>query len=244
VKEACHDINGGHNGLDERRTAASTWEKELDYGYQPGHEKVLPLRHGSHGEPVRELQQHLSDLGYTDSKGKPLAVNGDFGNNTQNALTAFQHDNHRTVNGKADSTTLDAIDKAVDKQHKQTGPHTDAGPAQAAPHAQDPSPNGLHERGANAGPDNAPMPKADPSPSSLGNPNRASPLMDPDLRAIFESNGDPAVMGRSAQNYRNSPSGQLFDMQAQAAAARVQPGAPEQQAAQAPRVQQSGPSIG
>ena len=54
--------------------------------------------------------------------------------------------------------------------------------------------------------------------------------MDPNLRPIFESNGDPAVMEQSAQNYRNSPSGRLFDMQAQAAIARLQPSTPEQQA--------------
>jgi hypothetical protein len=95
----------------------------------------------------------------------------------------------------------------------------------------------------NAAPAQSTPPVPNPSQSSLDSPNRASPLMDPDLRAIFESSGDPAVMERSAQNYQNSPSGQLFDMQALAAAARVQPGAPEQQAAQAPRVQ-GGPSIG
>ena len=98
---------------------------------------------------------------------------------------------------------------------------------------------------ADAGSDNAPMPKADPSPSSPGSP-KASPLMHPDLRAIFESNGDPAVMAQSAQNYLNSPSGQLFEMQGQAAAARLQQGqgAPEQpQQAEAPRVQQEGLSM-
>jgi hypothetical protein len=87
-------------------------------------------------------------------------------------------------------------------------------------------------------------PRTDSSQGSPNSPNRASPLMDPDLQAIYNSNGDPAVMEQSAENYRNSPSGELFDMQAQAAAARVQPGAPAQQAAEPPRVQQSGPSIG
>jgi hypothetical protein len=127
------------------------------------------------------------------------------------------------------------------EQHKQVSPQSDTAPTHTTPHASGPNQDSQHERGANAEPNNV---KADPSQGNPDSPNRASRLMDPDLRAIFESNGDPAGMERSAQNYRNSPSGQLFDMQAQAAAARVQPGAPEQQAAQAPRVQQSGPSIG
>jgi len=81
--------------------------------------------------------------------------------------------------------------------------------------------------------------------SNLDNSNKASPLMNPNLQALYNSNGDPAAMAQSAQNYQNSPSGQLFQMQGQAAAAQVQQGAPEQQqAAEAPRVQQSGPSIG
>jgi hypothetical protein len=67
--------------------------------------------------------------------------------------------------------------------------------------------------------------------------------MDPDLQAIYNSNGNPAVMAQSAQNYQNSPSGQLFNIQAQTAAAQVPPNAPEQQqAAQAPGAQE-GPSI-
>ena len=106
------------------------------------------------------------------------------------------------------------------EQRKQAGPHTDAAPNNT--------------------------PKADPSPGGSERPNKASRLMNPDLRIIFESNGDPAVLAQSAQNYLDSPSGQLFAMQGRAAAAQVQQqGAPEQQqAAQAPRVQQSGPSIG
>jgi putative chitinase len=249
VDAASRQVNGGDTNLKERQTRFEQWEKKLTPEVMAGLAKgevLLPpkpehartLHQHSHGPAVTDLQNKLKALDYFDAE-----PNGRFGPATKHAVEAFQRDHDLHVDGRAGTGTLDAIHKAVE-QHKEIGPQTDAAPTQTAPPASNPSQNSLHER-ANAGPDNnAPMPKADPSPSSLGNPDRASPLMDPDLQAIYNSNGDPAVMAQSAENYRNSPSGELFDMQAQAAAARVQPGAPEQQAAETPRVQQSGPSIG
>jgi predicted chitinase len=36
VTGACHDINGGENGLRERKAAAAEWDRKLEHGYVPG----------------------------------------------------------------------------------------------------------------------------------------------------------------------------------------------------------------
>jgi len=175
---------------------------------------------------VSELQQHLRDLGYTDSKGKPLAVDGDFGRDTRNAVEAFQHDHNLTIDGKAGPKTL----PAVQKEFEQRGSPPIVDEFDRLGKASLDEYNELVKK------------SQDLNHGSPDSPNKASPLMDPDLQAIYNSNGNPEAMKQSAQNYRNSPSGQLFEKQGQAAAAQQQD-APEQQAAQAPRVQQERPSM-
>ena len=58
------------------------------------------LRNGSRGEAVRALQQALIDLGYL--KGK---ADGIFGNQTENAVRAFQRAKNLTVDGLAGKKT-------------------------------------------------------------------------------------------------------------------------------------------
>lgn len=54
-------------------------------------EIILPnLKNGSKGEAVKTLQRLLASLGFTDSKGKKLAVDGSFGKKTLYALEKFQ----------------------------------------------------------------------------------------------------------------------------------------------------------
>ena len=62
---------------------------------------------GSKGEAVRDLQQNLSALGY------PLAVDGVFGKDTQEAVRAFQRDHGLDVDGVAGPKMLSAISKAL-----------------------------------------------------------------------------------------------------------------------------------
>jgi len=64
------------------------------------------LTKGSKGKSVEQLQSHLKQLGYLNSK-----VDGDYGRKTQAAVVAFQQ--AYLVDGIADDVTLQAIDKAV-----------------------------------------------------------------------------------------------------------------------------------
>lgn len=59
------------------------------------------LRVGSTGSEVREVQQLLKKLGYYSG-----SVDGDFGENTQNAVIAFQKQNGLTADGKVGTQTL------------------------------------------------------------------------------------------------------------------------------------------
>ncbi len=121
VTAACLDINGGENGLADRKAAVASWETRLDHGYAPGAPSVPdtgtdahgPLRQGDHGDPVRRLQSSLGQLGYEDSHGHPITADGDFGARTLRAVRAFQHDHHLTVDGKVGPRTQAAIDQAL-----------------------------------------------------------------------------------------------------------------------------------
>jgi peptidoglycan hydrolase-like protein with peptidoglycan-binding domain len=63
---------------------------------------VLSL--GSHGEAVGALQADLASLGYTDSKGRPLKPDNDFGHDTDAAVRAFQRDHGLEQNGVGPKT--------------------------------------------------------------------------------------------------------------------------------------------
>ena len=71
--------------------------------------EALPvvLGEGSMGDEVRDLQQKLSALGY------PLAVDGIFGKDTEEAVRAFQRDHELGADGVAGPRTLDAIGKML-----------------------------------------------------------------------------------------------------------------------------------
>jgi putative chitinase len=93
VERATFYINGGHNGLAARRAAAAEWEHKLEQGYVPGGpEPDRALKTGMHGHDVNRLQTDLSQLGYTDAKGRPLHPDGNFGAGTKSAVEAFQRD--------------------------------------------------------------------------------------------------------------------------------------------------------
>lgn len=95
-------INGGYNGLDDRTmyyerakkvmskddaAAAATATASSDQASSGGELFAYPgtaLRQGSKGPDVRDMQQRLSDLGYS------LDVDGNFGPGTAKAVVEFQ----------------------------------------------------------------------------------------------------------------------------------------------------------
>jgi N-acetylmuramoyl-L-alanine amidase len=66
------------------------------------------LRRGSHGEPVRDLQQRLGALGREVGSDEP----GDFGAGTEAAVRAFQHDRGLRVDSVVGRETWSAIVEA------------------------------------------------------------------------------------------------------------------------------------
>jgi putative chitinase len=106
VMAATKDINNGHNGLSERRLAMAEWEARFQ---QQSPQQMLAssgaligpshsgpgaaeprLQKGHSGPAVREVQSMLDHLGYRDGHDHRLRVDGNFGDNTEAALRAFQ----------------------------------------------------------------------------------------------------------------------------------------------------------
>ncbi len=90
VVEVTRRINGGRNGLEERRRLTARAKTVLARlagvtlaGAQPGGDRPV-LHRGSAGEAVVELQRLLRRLGY------PVAVDADFGAATEVAVGSFQ----------------------------------------------------------------------------------------------------------------------------------------------------------
>src|SRR5688572_349391 len=61
------------------------------------------IKFGAKGENVERIQRALQDLGYD------LEVDGDFGNQTYQAVRRFQEDNGLEVDGKVGENTLTAL---------------------------------------------------------------------------------------------------------------------------------------
>jgi len=115
VDDACHDINGGHKGLPERRAAAKAWEDALDKGYKPGGPEPLPSGAGggrAASESLRHAQQLLNQQGYRTTDGKPLGEDGHMGPQTKHAIEAFQRDHGLKVDGIVGKNTLHELEKA------------------------------------------------------------------------------------------------------------------------------------
>lgn len=75
------------------------------------------------GAAVTALQAELQRLGYTDTTGKPLGVDGHFGVSTQRAVEALQLEHRLSVDGEVGPQTRGAIERALreqDVRHLQT----------------------------------------------------------------------------------------------------------------------------
>jgi putative chitinase len=107
-------INGGTNGLDDRRVrtgkaklAIARLEGFMLTGEAPPAGGRPVLRRGSKGEAVVELQRALRKLGFM------LAVDADFGVGTEVAVAAFQRERQLVVDGVVGSDTWKAIDQTM-----------------------------------------------------------------------------------------------------------------------------------
>ena len=73
------------------------------------------MRTGSKGQEVKDLQTRLSALGYYNGK-----IDGEFGPETKEAVTAFQKTNGLTVDGVAGPKTWAAMDQVKTEPVKET----------------------------------------------------------------------------------------------------------------------------
>ncbi len=67
------------------------------------------LKFGSKGDAVATLQKQLAKLGYKGKNGKPLSIDGNFGESTEFAVIQFQKTNGLVDDGKAGDKTRAAL---------------------------------------------------------------------------------------------------------------------------------------
>lgn len=109
-------INGGTNGLDDRRLFTSKAKAavarlqgvqlsgaDMDANARP------VLHRGAKGDAVTQLQSLLRDLSFA------VAIDGDFGPGTEVAITRFQSDNGLTADGLVGPETWKALNAAHKK---------------------------------------------------------------------------------------------------------------------------------
>ena len=67
------------------------------------------VKKGSQGASVRLIQTLLKGLGYTNTDGTPLKIDGDAGSNTDAAIRKYQGNNGLSVDGIAGKNTWGKI---------------------------------------------------------------------------------------------------------------------------------------
>jgi putative chitinase len=127
VTAACRDINGGTNGLADRKTAAAAWDQKIAHGYVPGAPETPTHAHANSNQGNRHVQELLNQHGYRDASGHPLTVDGDYGAQTKKAVEAFQREQHLKMDGVANPNTLHRLEALT---------HTQAGGAHPTPAAR------------------------------------------------------------------------------------------------------------
>ncbi|RDZ26924.1 peptidoglycan-binding protein [Lysobacter silvisoli] len=156
VSAATEAINGGTNGLADRLDRYDAWHAlltpefitELDAGRVQAGAGVQPaagrpamedgaLRRLERGPEVGELQGKLRELDVRDDSNRRVTDSDRFDASTEQAVRRFQEQNDLAVTGRADPSTLQAIDRAVERQRQQNEPATtpvrDQGEAHQAP---------------------------------------------------------------------------------------------------------------
>ena len=82
------------------------------------------LRERERGPAIKEMQEQLNRLGYTDESGRPLQPDGDFGPSTKQAVQAFQRAHGLDDDGIAGRETLSQLKQAS----SQPAPQQSASP--------------------------------------------------------------------------------------------------------------------
>lgn len=140
VSRATRGINGGENGLADRLNRYDAWHAvltpefltELDAGRVQAGTRVAPatgqtpmadgaLRRMENGAEVGQLQQNLHTLGIRTDSGREVVIDNDFGPGTEQAVRRFQQQQGLPVTGRADPSTLQAVDRAIEQQRQQNG---------------------------------------------------------------------------------------------------------------------------
>lgn len=96
-------INGGTNGLEDRRTyfTRTLHEMGITVTSQPAPQNDAMLQEGDEGAAVRALQEDLRSLGYNDIG----LIDGKFGNKTRDMVKALQTDRGLFSDGKVGPKT-------------------------------------------------------------------------------------------------------------------------------------------
>lgn len=82
--------------------------------------KHFVLRKGSTGDDVKDLQQKLTDLGYSTGP-----IDGSFGNVTESAVVQYQKDKKLVVDGVVGNQTWASIDGESAKKQEENNPPAD-----------------------------------------------------------------------------------------------------------------------
>lgn len=88
-------------------------QKNIYAIFEPDYEKHHTLRKGDSGAEVKEMQKDLTALGFGRITGHRLACRGNFKNNTENVLKAFQKHTGLKVDGICGPATWEKIDKLL-----------------------------------------------------------------------------------------------------------------------------------
>lgn len=88
-------------------------QKNIYAIFEPDYEKHHTLRKGDSGAEVKEMQKDLTALGFGRITGHRLACRGNFKDNTENVLKAFQKYTGLKVDGVAGPKTWAKIDELL-----------------------------------------------------------------------------------------------------------------------------------
>ncbi|MDR1076426.1 MAG: peptidoglycan-binding protein [Xanthomonadaceae bacterium] len=103
------------NNLESRayREKADLVAMAEGYDRVPHGTSTPPYRTDARGQGVANLQNDLNRLGFTNNAGKALTTDGQFGNNTREAIQHYQQNRGLPETGTADKATLVSIEQAV-----------------------------------------------------------------------------------------------------------------------------------